>query len=646
MFGVFTSIKMQHKKSTQSLFTTWPATILLLAVMLSLGGCGTRMIGIDFSPAPEGDQERAIEAETAQDFLLASREYSLLAEMAIPPQKQHFQLLAARALVKGHHLKKAESILSMIDIQGLTQIFNIRKRLLLAQLVIAKGDADRAESFLLNIRLDQTMPLALRIEFHNTRADILAASGNAFESAKERTRLSALLTSRDDKKANDNLVYLTLARLSIEMLQRMGTLPPPDIFGGWVNLVAINKQFGAIPDELEQQQELWRKQYPDHPADLDELPSITFISDHKVERKYNNIALLLPLSGKFALQAKAVRDSFLAAYYADTTTQQKPVIKIYDVSGNNGDTSLLLTKYHQAIDEGAQFIIGPLSKSGVNAIADDFDSSVPTLVLNYSDDDDVSSNFYQFALSPEDEARQVAERVWLDGHSQGIAIIPQTSWGERVYSAFYERWTQLGGKVVGTEAYERNKKDFASPIKRLLHVDQSRDRSKQIRRLLGGDIKYEERRRQDVDFVFMLGFPVETRQLRPQLRFNRASRLPVYTTSHAYAGFKNKTADRDMDGIMFSDMPWVLGFNSAKQRLKKKIKRQWPNQVERATRLHALGVDTYSLINRIEQLKNFRGDRFYGETGYLYMDSAQRIHRQLTWASFRNGNARIIPRAN
>lgn len=633
-------------QSKRPVFTTCSANALLLTIMLLLGGCGTKMVGIDFSSAPEGNQERAVDAETAQDFLLASREYSLLAETAVTPQKQHFQLLAARALIKGHHLKEAESLLSTINVQNLAAIFDIRKRLLLAQLAIARSDTDRAESLLLNIRLDQTMPLALRVEFHNTRADILAATGNAFESAKERTFLSSLLISKDEKKTNDNLIYLTLARLSVDMLQRMGTQSTPDIFSGWVNLVAINKQFGGVPDELEQQQELWRKQYPDHPADLDELPSLNFISDHKVERKYNNIALLLPLSGKFALQAKAVRDGFLASYYADTTSQQKPVIKIYDVSGENGDTGLLLKKYRQAIEEGAQFIIGPLSKTGVNAIAGDFDSSVPTLVLNYSDDDNVSNNFYQFALSPEDEARQAAERIWLDGHSQGIAIIPQTSWGERVYNAFHERWTQLGGRIVGTESYEYNKKDFASPVKRLLHIDQSRERAKYIRRLLDNNIKYEERRRQDVDFVFMLGFPIDTRQIRPQLKFNRASRLPVYTTSHAYAGFANQTADRDMDGIIFSDMPWVLGFNSAKQGLKKVIKNQWPNQVEHATRLHALGVDTYSLVNRIEQLKSFQGDRFYGETGYLYMDSAQRIHRQLTWATFRNGKARIIPRAN
>ena len=632
--------------SKLSVFTLHSAKILLLGIILLLGGCGIKTASIiDLLSTPEGNPERAIEAEIAQDFLLASREYSLLAETAIPPQKQHFQLLAARALVKGHHIQGAKTALETIDIRGLTPVFNIRKQLLLAQLAVAKGNADHAEGLLLNIRPDQTMPLALRIEFHRTRADILSAAGNAFESARERIKLSYLLASKDEKQANDHLVYLTLARLSVEMLNRMNTQPPPDVLSGWVSLVIINKQFGAMAGELEQQQEQWQKQYPDHPADLDELPLLTFVSDQKVERKYNHIALLLPLSSKFALQAKAVRDGFLAAYYADTTSQQKPVLKIYDVSGENGDTSVLLTKYHQAIEEGAQFIIGPLSKSGVNAIANDFDSSVPTLALNYSDDD-AGSNFYQFALAPEDEARQVAERVWLDGHSQGIAIIPKTSWGERVYNAFYERWTQLGGKIVGAETYERNKKDFANPIKALLHVDQSRLRAKYLRRLLGGSIKYEERRRQDVDFVFMLGFPVDTRQLRPQLKFNRASRLPVYSTSHAYAGFANRTADRDMDGIMFSDMPWVLGFNSGKQKLKKTIKRQWPNQAERATRLHALGVDAYSLINRIEQLKNFQGDRFYGETGYLYMDSAQRIHRQLTWASFRKGRARIIPRAN
>jgi len=619
--------------------------VLLLALLLSLNGCGTRMAGISFgiTASPQGDQEKAQEAEASQDYLLASREYSLLAETAIAPQKQHFQLMAARALVKGHHTKEAGALLATVDITGLTPVFGFHKKLLQAQLAIANGDTDRAQRLLLNLVPDQTLSLPLRIEFHTTRADVLAATGNAFESARERFMLSSLLVKSEDRMANDHLAYLTLARLSVEMLQRMNM--QPGVFSGWVTLVAIKKQFGFDPEELEQQLELWKKQYPDHPADLDELPPITVTGTRTVEQKYNHIALLLPLSSKFAYQAEAVRNGFFAAYYADTS-EPKPVVKIYDVGGENGDTDMLLTKYRQAIEEGAQFIVGPLSKSGVNTIASNFNSSVPTLALNYGDDADVSNNFFQFALSPEDEARQTAERVWLDGHSQGIAIIPQTSWGERVYNAFYERWTQLGGKMVGMESYDRTKKDFANPVKQLLHVDKSNERAKYLRRLLGGKIKHEERRRQDVDFVFMLGFPVETRQLRPQLKFNRASRLPVYTTSHAYAGFANRTADRDMDDIIFSDMPWVLGFGSTKQGLKRNIKQEWPNQTEQVTRLHALGVDAYSLVNRIEQLRNFQGERFYGETGHLYMDASQRIHRQLTWASFKYGRARILPRAN
>ena len=43
---------------------------------------------------------------------------------------------------------------------------------------------------------------------------------------------------------------------------------------------------------------------------------------------------------------------------------------------------------------------------------------------------------FQFALDPEEEARQVAQRVTADGRMRGLVLLPNNEWGQRVFRAF------------------------------------------------------------------------------------------------------------------------------------------------------------------------------------------------------------------
>src|SRR6187399_1760536 len=47
------------------------------------------------------------------------------------------------------------------------------------------------------------------------------------------------------------------------------------------------------------------------------------------------------------------------------------------------------------------------------------------------------------------------------------------------------------------------------------------------------------------------------RQMRPQLRFHLAGDIPTYTLGDAYD--PHPTANQEIDGVMFPDMPWMLG---------------------------------------------------------------------------------------
>ncbi|MGD9000886.1 MAG: penicillin-binding protein activator, partial [Granulosicoccaceae bacterium] len=268
---------------------------------------------------------------------------------------------------------------------------------------------------------------------------------------------------------------------------------------------------------------------------------------------------------------------------------------------------------------------------------------VPVLALNDIPGYDTPTNLYLFALSPEDEARQVAEHIWLNGHSRGVALYPQGAWGKRLFDAFQQRWQQLGGELIDGVAYDSTGKDFASPVRTLLAIDESHQRHRRIENTMVQKLKFEMRRRQDIDFVFFAANPTHARQLRPQFDFYNAAGLPLYTTSHVYTGKPDRRADRDMNGVVFGDMPWTL---KADTPLRERVQNLWADQRQAFTRLFAFGIDAYRLLPQLQRLAQYPFTRLAGATGSLRIDETARVRRGLSWAEFRAGTPRpVAPRA-
>jgi len=111
----------------------------------------------------------------------------------------------------------------------------------------------------------------------------------------------------------------------------------------------------------------------------------------------------------------------------------------------------------------------------------------------------------------------------------------------------------------------------------------------------------------------------------------------VYATSHSYSGHIDADMDRDMDGVMFSDMPWTLNTEQSAHSLKAEIEDIWPNASKRSSRLFALGVDAYRVIGELNTLRRNRAEFYSGETGDLYLDVHNRLQRRLLWAKFERG---------
>ena len=233
----------------------------------------------------------------------------------------------------------------------------------------------------------------------------------------------------------------------------------------------------------------------------------------------------------------------------------------------------------------------------------------------------------QFGLSPEDEARQVAERAFADGYARALVIFPNDRWGRRLYGAFRENWSALGGKILESIYYDPQGNDYSTPVKQFLNVDRSEFRAQRLRQVLNLSLENQTRRRLDVDMIFMAAFPIAGRQIIPQLRFHEAGQIPVYATSHIFTGSANPQADMDMDDVVFPDLPWILFPLGESSSIKSLINHNFQADTSAYQRLYALGVDAFHLIPYLSRLAFDDEAGFNGETGLLSM-SRGRPHQQ------------------
>ncbi|MDH3451660.1 MAG: penicillin-binding protein activator, partial [Gammaproteobacteria bacterium] len=249
---------------------------------------------------------------------------------------------------------------------------------------------------------------------------------------------------------------------------------------------------------------------------------------------------------------------------------------------------------------------------------------------------------FQFGLLPEDEAHQSAQFIVENGYYRAAAIIPQGAWGQRLLVAFKETLEQHGGQLVDHATYAAERNDFSGPIQRLLSLQHSAGRRKAVQRALGAELKFEPRRREDIDVIFIAAAPKNARLLKPQLSFHHAADIPVFATSHAFTGVPDIRADKDMDGLVYLDIPLVLDNASDTRSLREQVQTYWPQNAQRYIRLFALGVDAYNLIPDLENLRNSPDLRLPGLTGDLFVDTDRRVHRRLRWGFFEKGAPQLL----
>lgn len=567
------------------------ASLLLVALVLS--ACATAPGRIE-----ETDTAQARALYEEGDFVGAAAEYERLAG-ANRRTRDALLLAAAEALrEEGDHARVA-AVAQRIRRDRLAPAQQVRLDLLAAETALANGDPERALS--IATMPDASLSPAQRARAREIRARALAASGRPLEAARERLALAASLPP-EERASNEEDVLQALGALDVAALQReLAGIGADDPLRPWLERSLRLK--GSVPARVfvKPTREVGTLLPGDRPG--------SDWSREGYSRGPARVALLLPLSGPLATAGRAVRDGFLAAYFADD--QARPGVRLFDT----GDTAEgAIAAYGRAVEDGNERMVGPLSRDQVEALFAQVSINVPVLALNHPDDGEPPPAGSQlFGLLPDEEAALAAERALERGYRNVAVFAGEEDWSTRAAIAFRAQFEAGGGVVAGEGRLRETAVDLATTIASAV----------------GGG----------VDAVFLAARPQQARLLVPQLRARGMTATPILATSHVYAGAPNRGLDRDLDGVEFCDAPWLFGLTPGLPS-RERLARDLP-AAGAGGRLFAFGMDAYRLLPYLDWLGANHDAYLPGASGQLSIDGFGRVRRTLSWLRFEDG----VPRA-
>ena len=598
-----------------------PLLLPLLFVLLQACGSATT---VPEQPAPNFDPQ-----EASIDELVRA------ANTADGLESAQLRILALEAIIANGDKERASRQLALLNnLEGYPEPLRLRASLLEAQLALRNGQTAKAISL-----LTETTDTGFD-DRPELLSEHLLVLGRAYQDdGQYELALASYLrlgeTGTANAEASLNVhdeIWDAIIRFSPAQLDNFASAANSDQSRGWVELArVVSSEQYSIRSQLDAIRQ-WQRIWSQHTASQ-QLPQRLTKLEQTWQQRPKHIALILPLQDS---AGKAIQEGFLSAYYAAVdVSRDVPRISVFDSS----NLSNVYPIYDAAVASGADLIIGPLYKQLVNQLQQLDELPVPTLALNYSDDSiNLSSNLTQFGLAPEDEIEQAANLAWQAGYKNAAIITPQSSDYQRLQQAFTNSWTGKGGNLVSQSTFGGDT-DYADVIKRLMAIDSSEARRDRIVALLPrSSVEFTPRRRGDIDFIFLIANPREGRQIKPTLAFYFAGDIPVYALPSIYDGLDNPSANQDLNGIVFTDAPWILaGYDPLKTNAASSLRpAQGPVQ-----RFRAMGIDSFRLYARLQQFNDGDIATLPGATGVLSMDENGRIHRRLEVARFVEGKATL-----
>jgi outer membrane PBP1 activator LpoA protein len=595
-----------------------------LALLLSalLGACASAP-----PPARPGSPgDLAAQAQSQGQYQAAARLWLDAAAMAGPPQSDQFQLRAAEAWLAAGQRQNAYLSLQAIDMRRLGAADRSRFALIKAEQALINADAETASNYLELARSGLERDQEYR--FLNIENSIIRLRTDPANELL--ARISRMLASIDpsDPDQGAGLLRQLEPIPSGQLAAAAQAAGERSLAGSWAELALRIRRGLVAANGTEQEAAAWASDFPDHSVSRETFLGLAESYGERFQAPAR-VGVLLPMRGGLASAGLAIRDGLLNAFLNHPENSQ---LQFYDSGDSPGAA---LSAYQQALDDGAQWIIGPVRRESVEAIIHRGAATVPILALNDSDSTGEpvpTGSLYRLSLSQEEEARSVARQMLASGSHAAITLATDNARGHRMEQAFAEAFLAGGGVITAMAYFPASESDHSAELTRILQIDQSISRKDRLQSLLGVSLAFEPHLREDFDAFFLSSDPEQARQLRPQLRFFEAGDKPIFAASRAYSGLGDRDADQDLNGV-------VLPLTRA-QLLAIETGTLPGLDSLRGGRLHslyALGEDAWNLLAWLPLLETDPDLAFSGQVGALKLGEDGKLFREPSWAVISNG---------
>ncbi len=533
--------------------------------------------------------------EAAGAYFNASRNYR-------SPQRERLILQAAElaAIIKDSNL--TQRYLSPLQYPTLNPENQARFRFTQGQLAI--NDRNYREALRILPQRTNGLSDGLVNKIRHARMRAAQSSRDRISLVQELVLQEPTLKNDYEVKLNHDRIWNHIQQIPRQSLNTHKTKINHPVLKSWLDLgyiARLAKDSGEISQASNDDLKRWQQSNQAHPGNskiaelLKSAPAATvtpYLGGIKpVKPSESHIAVILPLTGKQA----AVGNTLLKGIEeAHKQSGNSIALKVY-----NSTTSSIEGLYKTAVERGASSIIGPFSKSKITSLSQ-LELSKPVLGLNYADNANNTAKLKQFGLLPEDEAVQIAQFAISQGKKRVAILTPNSAWGNRLRDAMRRAVIERGGSVVITKSYLNSALQYLPDAQNLAF------------------------RSDELDAILMAAAPSQARILYPALR-QEIKNMPIYATSHVFNGVTNPTEDGKLDGLVFTETPWIL------EMVQNNItpKSSYP-------RLHAMGMDAFMIASDLESLQGF-GSSLNGKSGQIRLSKDGTLHRTLRWAQFRNG---------
>jgi len=650
-------------------------TLSAIACVLVLSGCGSTP-----SPTSKPTAVTPMPVETAKIEENVTPEHKLLEAKKVwertrdKEQRNTLLLQAADLYIQNQQPVLAQQVLYEVKEDGIAAANQGYYSLLVAKVYAGMPNASPDELLAMLENVAGTGETAfqkaeLQTQLYSQQGNFAAAANSILK-----TRMP------DDEKVEQ--VWRWVTSLPSESLSSVGSEYPA--LSPFVTLRELTEENASSPAKLARSLQQFKQVYRGHILE-NTLPENIVKASELLDSGANDIAVLLPLSGRLARTGKVVKDGIMAAYYTDVEKRQNehllPTLRFIDT--NDASTQQLLDEIGDT-----KFIIGPLLKDTVESLIPNLPFGVNVLALNRPEEpingtptgnvlaDNASgtqanatetgltnedrqseleaigltTSLNYYGLAPEDEAKQLAEFIFDKGYRAPIVIAAQSSLYQRMDATFKRHWKNLNNaenkqRTNITSVTFNDSNSLRKGITQALDVAQSNQRINQIEYMTNDEVYNMPRSRRDIDAIVAFASPQDTELLNPIIEASLnpydGKQVPVYATSRSMDYDSGKNQWRDLQNVHFIDMPWLMPSHKW-QPLQQEVDKAWENQNTMQKRLFAFGFDAYQLLPQLGMLNTLNYLTHEGLTGTLSLNQQGEVIRKQPQAIIRNEKVQML----